>query len=146
MYNGLVHAHSGLRWLVLIALIYSLVQAFQSKKNGASFASKKGSGTLAVASIHLQFILGLVILFQSSWFSLFQAEGMGNSTARFFIIEHPIMMLVAVLLVTIGNAKAKKAATDTAAFQKRIVFFSIALILILAAIPWPFRFASAAWF
>lgn len=146
MLEGLKHAHSGLRWLVLFALIYSLVQAFQAKKSGAGFASKKGSGTLAVASIHLQFILGLVILFQSPWFSLFQAEGMKNAIARFFIIEHPVMMLAAVILVTIGNAKAKKAASDAAAFQKRIVFFSIALILILAAIPWPFRFASAGWF
>ncbi|MBI1222557.1 MAG: cytochrome B [Bacteroidetes bacterium] len=145
MYNGILHAHSGLRWVVLITLIYSIVQAVQARKSGASFTSKKSSGTLAVASIHVQFLLGLAVVFQSPWFSLFQAEGMGNATARFYIIEHPSMMLIAVVLATIGNARAKKAATDDAAFKSRIIFFSISLLVILAAIPWPFRFVNAGW-
>jgi len=149
MYSGLLHAHSGLRWLVLAALLYAIYQSFTGKKSGMKFSDAKMAGTLAVSSMHVQFLLGLVIYLQSPWFTMLQEKGgalMSNSEARFFAVEHPIMMLIAVIVVTIGNVKAKKAVTDAAAFQKRLVWFSITLLIILVAIPWPFRFANAAWF
>lgn len=149
MYQGLLHAHSGLRWLVLVALIYAIYQSVTGKKSGKKFADAKMAGTLAVASIHLQFLLGLAIYFQSPWYKMLKEMGasmMSDSVARFYAVEHPIMMLIAVLVATIGNAKAKKASTDAAAFQKRLVWFTITLILIFIAIPWPFRFANAGWF
>lgn len=149
MYQGLLHAHSGLRWVVLIAILYAIYQSFVGKKSGTKFSDSKMAGTMAVASIHLQFVLGLAIYFQSPWYQMLKNMGasvMSDSVARFYTVEHPIMMLIAVLVATIGNAKAKKAGTDVAAFKKRLVWFSIALLVIIIAIPWPFRFANAAWF
>ena len=149
MYEGLKHAHSGLRWVILIALIYAIAHAIRAKKAGQPFSKGKIVGTLAVSSLHLQFLLGLAIYFQSPWWESFKASASGAikvADIRFYAIEHPVMMLAAVILATIGNARAKRAATDDKAYRTRAIFFSITLIVILLAIPWPFRFAGATWF
>ncbi|HCS20676.1 MAG TPA: cytochrome B [Bacteroidetes bacterium] len=149
MYQGLVHAHSGLRWVVLLALIYAIYTSIKGKKDGSTFKSLKTVGTFTVASLHLQLILGLAMYFQSQWYQSFKEQGtelFSNATSRFYVLEHPILMILAVVFATIGNAKAKKAKTDKAAFQTRLVWFSITLALILIGIPWPFRFAVAGWY
>jgi hypothetical protein len=72
---------------------------------------------------------------------------MSSSFYRFFAIEHIFGMLVAMALVTIGHSKAKKATTDVEKFKKIKVFYTLALIIILATIPWPFREAlGGKWF
>jgi len=64
---------------------------------------------------------------------------MKDSFQRFFTIEHSLMMLLAWILVHVGRTSAKRAATDAAKHKKMLLFFGLALLLILAAIPWPFR-------
>lgn len=150
MYEGLTHVHSILRWLVFVALVYAIYQSVRGKSTGAVYAGAgKKTGTIALSLLHLQFVIGLVLYFQSTWFGALQADAsavMGSSEARFFAVEHPLMMLIAVVLGTIGNAKAKRALTDRESYHKRLVWFTITLILILVAIPWPFRFANSGWF
>lgn len=150
MYNGLVHAHSGLRWIVLLTLLYALFQAWKGWKNKAAFAGAyKSAGTFFIASLHVQFILGLIIYFQSPWFNLLKQNGgavMGDKLTRFYAVEHISIMLLAVILATVGSARSKRAATDEAKHRTRFTFFLITLVLILAGIPWPFRFANAGWF
>lgn len=150
MYQGLLHAHSGLRWIVLIAALYAIVAAYKAWKANTPFAGAvKSAGTLFVSSLHLQFILGLVVYFQSQWFTSLSANfgaAMKDSTVRFYALEHPIMMLLAVVLATIGSAKSKKKANDADKAKTRFIWFTIALVIILVAIPWPFRFESASWF
>jgi NADH:ubiquinone oxidoreductase subunit 2 (subunit N) len=64
---------------------------------------------------------------------------MKNNVFRFFTVEHSLMMLIAIVLITVGHSKAKKATTDEKKFKTLAIFFTLALIIILAAIPWPFR-------
>ena len=72
---------------------------------------------------------------------------MKDALYRFFTVEHSLMMTIAMVLITIGHAKSKKKENDTAKFKTIAVFYTIALVLILAAIPWPFRTAlGAGWF
>jgi len=59
--------------------------------------------------------------------------------ARFFTMEHMSMMLLAWVLVHIGRAQVKRAATDAAKHKKMLIFFGLAIVLILVSIPWPFR-------
>jgi len=61
---------------------------------------------------------------------------MKNSDLRFYAVEHFAMMLIAVVLVHIGRAKSKKAKTDSAKFKTATIFFLIAMVVMLAAIPW----------
>jgi hypothetical protein len=150
MYTTLLHTHSGLRWLVLLLAIYAIFKAFRGKKENAPFAgSFKSSATLFVASLHVQFLVGLVLYLQSPWFRLLQEDAgavMKNSASRFFAIEHVAMMFIAVILATVGNAVAKRAAVPASGYQKRIVWFTITLLIILIAVPWPFRFGNSGWF
>lgn len=107
--------------------------------------------TLIVA--HLQLVIGLVQYFAGPWgLKNIQNNGMGvvmkDSYQRFFAVEHILMMLIAIILITIGYSSAKRTADAVKKYKKTFYFLLIALILILAAIPWPFRagFESAGWF
>jgi hypothetical protein len=58
-------------------------------------------------------------------------------------MEHLTMMLLAWVLVHIGRASVKRATADAIKHKRMLIFFGIAIILILASIPWPFREAIA---
>ena len=58
---------------------------------------------------------------------------------RFYWIEHPFSMILAIVFITIGYGMAKKSVSDVVKYRNAFWFFTIALILILAGIPWPFR-------
>jgi len=142
--NGILHAHSGLRWVLFILLILAIVNAFRKWKTGAKFTGKdKLLGILTIAFTHTQAILGFVLYFVNEKYKGFSE--MGNKVARFYAVEHLLGMLLAVVFITIGYSKAKKATKDSAKFRKIFIWFLLALILILVSIPWPFIIAGAKW-
>ncbi|TNE79336.1 MAG: cytochrome B [Bacteroidetes bacterium] len=150
MYEGLVHAHSGLRWVVLLGGIYAIMVAYKAWKGNQAFVgSVKSAGTIFLSSLHLQFVLGLILYFMSPWFQALKDDAsavMGNSVARFYAVEHISMMLVAVIIATIGSAKSKRKADAAAKSKTRFIWFLIAMVIILISIPWPMRFENAGWF
>ncbi len=145
MYNGLVHAHSGLRWIVLILLIVAIFNAFSKKKTGIYSEGDRKLALFTMISTHVQFLVGLVLYFISERV-VFSGDSMGNDFYRFYLVEHALMMLIAIVLITVGHSKSKKAADGAAKFKAISIFYLIALILILAAIPWPFRELGGSWF
>jgi membrane protein DedA with SNARE-associated domain len=70
---------------------------------------------------------------------------MKDTFYRFFWIEHPSMMIIAIVLITLGRGMAKKAVPDTTKYKKAFWYFFIALVLILLAVPWPFREIGRPW-
>jgi len=64
---------------------------------------------------------------------------MSDKATRFYTVEHEIMMIIALILVHVGRVKVKKAITDSSKFKKSLVFFGLAFLIILYAIPWMFR-------
>ncbi|HEY9116928.1 MAG TPA: cytochrome B [Roseivirga sp.] len=145
MYNGLVHAHSGLRWVVLILLLVAIFNAFSKKKAGVWTAKDKKITLFTMIFTHLQLVLGLVLYFISEKVQF--VEGfMKNPVYRFYAVEHISLMLIAIALITIGYSKSKRAETDAKKFGAVATFYLIGLILILISIPWPFRDLGAAWF
>lgn len=145
MYTGLLHAHSGLRWIVLILLLVAIFNAFSKKKTGIYSEGDRKLALFTMISTHVQLLIGLVLYFYSPWV-MFGGEMMGNSVLRFYTMEHTLMMIIAIALITIGHSKSKKAADGAAKFKAISVFYLIALIVILAAIPWPFRDLAGHWF
>ena len=141
MLQGLIHAHSGLRWIVLILIIINVVNALGGLTGNKTFTDRdKKLSLFALISTHLQALLGIILYFMSDKVQ-FNEFTMTNDIVRFFTMEHTLMMLIAVVLVTIGNRMAK------AGKVKRVFwFYFIALLIILAAIPWPFRELGAGWF
>jgi len=145
MYNGLLHAHSGLRWVVLILLLVAIFNAFSKKKSGLYSEGDRKLALFTMISVHIQLLIGLVLYFISP-LVVFSSESMGNTIQRFYLVEHISLMLVAIVLITIGHSKSKKAIADSKKFGAIATFYLIGLILILASIPWPFRIETAGWF
>lgn len=141
--QALVSAHSGLRWIALILLLFAIINAFTAK----DFQKKHRLINLfTMISFHTQLLLGLVLYFTSKKVQF--VEGwMKNDIFRFFGMEHLLGMLLAIVAITIGHSKSKKATEAAAKFKAIKVWYVLALILVLAFIPWPFRSAlGAGWF
>jgi membrane protein DedA with SNARE-associated domain len=139
----LVRSHSGLRWVVLALMIYAIFNALRKKDFYAK--SDRLLNMFAMVSLHIQLVIGLILYFTSAKVSF--VEGwMKNQLLRFYGMEHISLMIIAIILVTIGHAKAKRAAEPAKKHKTILLFYAIGLILILASIPWPFRQLGAGWF
>lgn len=147
MYSGLTHAHSGLRWLLLIALLYAIFNAFKKWQSGATYTeSDRKAGLYAFILSHIQLLIGLVLYFISPKVGSFSGEVMKEPVARFFTVEHMSMMILGIILISIGYIRAKKQTADTKKFKTTFIFYLIGLIVILSRIPWPFQQYGAGWF
>lgn len=144
MYNFLVHAHSGLRWIALLLLVVTVVLALIKWLGNQPFSTTHRKLALfSLISVHIQLLIGLVLWFISPKV-IMSAEAMKDAVARFFLVEHSLGMIIAIVLVTVGYSKAKRQLPE--ASSKTIFwFYSIALVIILAMIPWPFQAYGAGW-
>ena len=140
----LVHAHSGLRWLVLGLLIYAIYNALSSK---TSYEKRdKMINLFAMISLHIQLVLGLILYYTSGNVS-FDSGWMKNEVTRFYGMEHLLGMLLAIIVVTVGRKMAEKQEVPEQKNKKILIWYTIGLVLILASIPWPFREAlNGSWF
>lgn len=145
MYSILQHAHSGLRWIILILLLVSLYNSFTKRNNSEFSASDMKTYLFTMTFTHVQFLLGLILLFISPRVQ-FTEGWIKDSVLRFFGMEHTAMMIIALILITLGYARSKR--KDTVAGKHKVIsiFYGIALLIILAAIPWPFRGLGSGWF
>lgn len=148
MYTGLLHLHNLLRWIILILLLVALFRhlAGMNNKRAVSAGDKKVDLFLMIAA-HITLILGLIQWSVGDFgFNFIRTAGFGvvmkNAAMRFWAVEHLTGMLIAIVLITIGRGKVKRA-VDYTAHKKAFWFFLLALIVILAAVPWPFREAVA---
>lgn len=147
MYEGLKHAHSGIRWIFLIALIYAIFNAYSKWKSGATYTDGDRKASLAAfVTSHIQLLIGLVLYFISPKVGSFSGEVMKNAVARFFTVEHLTMMILGIIIISVGHIRAKKATDDTQKFKTTFIFFLIGLLVILSRIPWPFQQYGASWF
>ncbi len=145
--NALLAAHSGLRWIALLLLIFTVFKAISGRMGKKSYLPlDKKLATFTVMFFHIQLVLGLILFFGNKWHTLMGE--MKDTSIRFFTVEHSLGMLLAAVLLTIGSAKAKKASSDEKKYKTISWTFGIALLIVLACIPWPFReiFASRGWF
>lgn len=132
MDTGLLHLHSILRWVILLLLLICIFQALS--KNSVV---KKTSLWLLI-SAHLMLIVGVYQVFFGRY-GINKGlpagiELMKDKFYRFFWVEHPLMMLLAIILITIARGKAKNLNYKSVTW-----LLIIALLIILAAVPWPFR-------
>ena len=145
MQTGLVHLHNFLRWVILILLVISIAKAFVGWTGKKTFsAGDKKVWLFTMICGHITLLLGLyqVALGRYGFLSTSLPEGtsfMKDKFFRFYWVEHPVGMLIAIVLITLGHGMAKKAVSDEVKYKKAFYYFLIALIVILASIPWPFR-------
>ncbi len=142
MYFTLLTIHSLFRWLVLISLVYAIYKAFRGYATNSPFTKTDNAIRHWTATItHIQFTIGAVLYVISPvvkylWKNF--STGVHQQEPSFFGVIHFALMMVAVTVLSIGSAKAKRNTVDKEKFGTMLIWFSIALILILIAIPWPF--------
>ena len=138
MYTGLKHLHSYLAYLLLAALVFSIIYVIIQFVGKKSFTEKVRKITLiGFIATHLQLLIGLVLYFISPvGLSNFSGEAMSESLSRLYILEHPLTMLIAIVLVSVGYIKAKKPGDDARRFRTVIIYYGLGLILMLSRIPW----------
>jgi hypothetical protein len=132
--------HSYWAYLVVLMLAFAVVNAILGISKKREFTDKDvriGLFTLIIS--HIQLLIGLGWYFMSPAYKALKVDStavMGNSAARLLAIEHPLMMLIALVLITIGWSKHKKKTKDVAKFKTFALFYGLALLLILSRIPW----------
>ena len=145
MYNGLLHLHNLLRWVILLLILVAIVRSFVGMRSNKPFTNgDKKIGLFLMISAHITFLIGLYQWIAGSLgLKAIQSAGFGvvmeNSNARFWAMEHPVGMLIAVILITIGRRQSKLPISDTAKHKKTFWYYLIALIIIIGVVPWPFR-------
>jgi len=146
MYTGLLHAHSGLRYVVLLLIVAVIIQSLIGWIKGTKFSNiHKKVAIASMSMVHIQFLIGVVLFFISPKV-VFDPELFGGAIIRFFTLEHPLLMLIAIAFITVGQVKAKSYTNYKS--HKRLFWANlIGLIFILVSIPWPFREQlGAGWF
>lgn len=141
MYNTFLVFHNILRWVVLIGGLLAVGRAiwgWQGKKAWTPLDSQ--FGLIFTIGMDVQLLLGLLLYFvlspiTTTAFADF-GGAMADSNVRFFVVEHIFGMVLAVVLVHVGRSRAKKAADALSKHKTAAIFFTLALLVVLAAIPW----------
>jgi membrane-anchored protein YejM (alkaline phosphatase superfamily) len=144
MYNAALALHSALRWVILLLLLLAIVRAILGLVAGRPWT--RGDTVVSaffVRTLDLQMLIGLIIYFALSpitWEGMRHiGDAMGNAGLRFFTVEHPVGMVIAITLAHIGERRIREATDATRRHRTALIFFTLALIAILATIPWPGR-------
>ena len=151
LYNVMLHVHSVGRWIVLLLLLFAI---FNSLIAGSRpfIKSDNRLGLFVTIAADIMLLVGIYLYFVGPrGYKTIEAMGsmgavMKDSVARFYAIEHLAGMLIAVVLMHIGKAQARKPMSDRAKHKRTIIFYSLALLIILVSIPWSFRVVSGGWY
>ena len=136
------YLHSYWAYLVLVVLVLATVNALIKFFGDKEFDAKDFRISLfALITMHIQLLLGIVLFFTKDYFTTIEEVGgmgelMKNDDLRMKIIEHPTLMIIAVILVTIGYSKHKKKLTSKPKFKMLAIFYTLALASVLYMIPW----------
>ena len=142
MYAILLYLHSIVRWLLLAALTAAIHRAYRGYAGHRTFT--KGDNALrhwTATTAHIQLVLGILLYTQSplvKYFMKHAREAIHLREASFFGIVHIVLMLTGIVIITIGSALAKRRGSDAAKYRTMLLWYAIALLIILIAIPWPF--------
>lgn len=139
MYSSLLIFHSVFRWLVLFSLLISIARSWYGKRYLLSFSKVDNALRHWTATIaHIQLMTGMLLYTQSPVVKYYFSGNSSEGEPVFFGLAHILLMLIAIIVITIGSAKAKRKTADNEKFATMLLWFSAGLALIFIAIPWPF--------
>ncbi|HLO45337.1 MAG TPA: hypothetical protein VK175_13460 [Leadbetterella sp.] len=139
MYSIILQAHHWIAFIALALLAYATINgAIGSNSEKVFDDSHRKINLFALISTHTMLLLGIVLLIISPVAQTAFADmgaAMKDGAIRKAVVEHPTMNIIAAVLVTIGNAKSKKAVGNGRKFKVSMIYFGLALILILSRLP-----------
>ncbi|WP_339888753.1 hypothetical protein [uncultured Flavobacterium sp.] len=139
MYQTIQSLHSTLAFVAIGVLLLAVINAIYGLLNKKLFTAKDLRLSLfALIFCHIQLLIGLILYFVSEkGFKAFAIEGaMKNAELRLTMLEHPLINIIAIVLITIGWSKHKKQESQNGKFKKIAVFYALGLLLILSRLPW----------
>jgi hypothetical protein len=142
MYGTVLVLHSLIRWAVLLTGLFAAARGLSGWRSRRPWTlSDERAGFWFLMTLDLQFLLGLLlygVLSPITWAAFHDMGGaMKDSIARFWVVEHAFGMIVAIALAHIGRARVHKTGYDGRRHKLAAIFFTLALLVILASIPWP---------
>jgi hypothetical protein len=133
----LLFFHSLIRWAILFTVAVAGVTALSGwLRQGPVITWQRAVAIWAMVLCHVQLVIGLVLYGFDISKDVFKS--MAPDHARYWKFEHLGMMVIAIALVTIGRIASKKARTEQGKHLRVAIFYLLALVLMLAMIPWPF--------
>lgn len=136
MYEIIQKAHSGVAYLALAVLLFAVINALMGVSSKRTFEDKDRKISLfALIFCHIQLLLGLVVYFVSP-LGMAAFGDMGNAALRLTSLEHPLVNILAIVLITIGWSKHKKEDSSNGKFKKIGFLYLAGLLFILSRIPW----------
>ncbi len=141
MYEFILAIHNIIRWVALVLLIVTTVSAFIGWLGKREWAERdRKFGVFTTIALDTQLLLGLILYFFLSPLTKTALQdfgaAMGVTDLRFYVLEHALFMILAVILAHVGSALAKKATDLKAKFMRAAIFYGLALLLVLLGIPW----------
>lgn len=144
MYNIIQKMHSGWAYLALLLLVIAVVNSIAGLVSKKEFTAKdRKISILGLIGTHTQLLIGLILYFISpNGIKTILSLGMGGLTteSRLLALEHPLINIIAIALITIGWTKHKKLESSETKFKTFAIFYGLGLILILSRIPWKLWF------
>jgi cell division protein FtsW (lipid II flippase) len=101
------------------------------------------SARITMLLAHVQLLAGFG-LYLISPKVVFSAQSMSSPILRFFLVEHIMAMILAIALITFGVVRAKRKSAAAAGTLTWTLL--VALILLIAMIPWPWSAVGGNWF
>jgi hypothetical protein len=137
MYSILKSAHSGWAYLLLLVLAIATINAIIGYFGKKEFGNKDFSLALVGLIVtHIQLLIGLALYFTPENLGRWEGFEISNSPIRLLLIEHPLMMIIAVALLTIGYSKHKKKIVSNGKFKMLAIFYTLAFLVVLSRLPW----------
>ena len=139
MYNTLKESHNGLGMFLLFLLLITIIFIFIKflLKNPFN-RSARIAALIGMVTVHIQIVVGFLLYFLSPLgVSNFSGQSMGHPIARFYIVEHPVGMILAAILITIGFRVSKKTnLSDKAKYVRILIYYTLGFAIITYLIPW----------
>jgi hypothetical protein len=141
MYQVILALHNILRWVVLVLAIVALVRAYVGWFGKREYTeTDRKVGVYFSISLDIQLLVGLILYIFLSPITKTAFQNFGTamtiSDIRFFAVEHILMMILALILVHVGTILSKRASTDVSKHRRSAIWFSLAILVVVFAIPW----------
>lgn len=136
MYEFIQKFHSGWAYIALLLLVIAVVNAAIGMFSKKEFTGRDRKIALfGLVGTHIQILVGLILYFVSP-LGLASFGNMSDKALRLTSLEHPLINIIAVILITVGWSKHKKLLTSESKFKTFAIFYGLGLLLILSRIPW----------
>src|ERR1700712_462620 len=134
LYSFFLHLHSGFRYIVLLLLLVAIIRAWADWLGNKDYSEgNRKLNLFALISMHTQLLIGIVLYFISP-FVQFNSQTMKDATTRYWTVEHLTAMIIAIILITIGHSKSKKAATAEGKHKTIAIYYTVAMLIIIITI------------